>query len=129
MRRRERWERPSCILVTILGSYLLSPTARELDPCRGKSTLCYIVACHPLRLLPRRVSAMLGRSRSPRMPCIRLLVIRKSPRNRSKATRPYPSCGWGLVYSYNARRGQFPHARIGIVTEAERGTASSSTRA
>ena len=31
------------------------------------SVLCYTLACYPLRLLARRVSAMLGRSRSPRM--------------------------------------------------------------
>ena len=45
MRRRERWERPSYIPATILGSYLLSPTTRELDRCRGKSTLFYYIAC------------------------------------------------------------------------------------
>ena len=106
------------------------------------SRLCYTLVCYPLRLLARRVSAMLGRSRSPRMPCIRLLVYshaafsagrtmrhRRLPsdcQQHSALPKTIPTDTASLCVgtrtddtmrtaTYNARRDQLPHIRIALL--------------
>ena len=85
--------------------FIIAHCARAI-PGRGKEH-ALLLACHPLKLLARRAFAMLGRSRSPKMPCFRLETVEPPITDPPNSGPPLYNGPRGYTNCYSRRPNTF----------------------